>query len=327
MLTLRVEMLEYNFNVVFCLGWCEKHMIISVIDVSTFQKTDSDTLYQNFPVGALSKCVLYQDGTWYLFKSVAQRKDKPDEEPILYYHQIWSEVLAYHLGLSFGLPMAETCVGFGHPEVKFTCGVLSSWFKKPKEAWITGHIFLTDLIDEYDAEKGKKHYLDVILEHTQRIPASFEYWLKLCLFDTLIANQDRHHENWELIRDTKLSPLYDLGSSFAFDHRGSLSQYNHEQQFKRFKAKLRLSTQPDVWLKLPEMLYFFKEYNIRAYTQIGTQFFDAYDPTFVMCLLDNALTIKHIPSEYHLSDERATFIGRFLEKRFLALYTAFKETL
>ena len=46
------------------------------------------------------------------------------------------------------------------------------------------------------------------------------WWINACLFDFIIGNSDRHHENWGVLKTSdgcyKMAPLFDNGVAFDF---------------------------------------------------------------------------------------------------------------
>ena len=65
--------------------------------------------------------------------------------------------------------------------------------------------------------------------------------LNLIVFDYIIANEDRHFNNFGFIRDAKTlkfispAPIYDSGASFGFDKLTSDIKANHDIISKPFK--------------------------------------------------------------------------------------------
>lgn len=52
----------------------------------------------------------------------------------------------------------------------------------------------------------------------QALSCAFNAFVALLTFDAVIANTDRHHENWAIIESTRrLSPSYDHGASLGFN--------------------------------------------------------------------------------------------------------------
>lgn len=71
----------------------------------------------------------------------------------------------------------------------------------------------------YDSSLREYYSLEMILKSLKGTGLEREF-LKICVFDCLIGNTDRHHSNWGIIQDIKsksirLSPLYDNGSSLC----------------------------------------------------------------------------------------------------------------
>lgn len=67
----------------------------------------------------------------------------------------------------------------------------------------------------------------------------------MCIFDFLIANQDRHSENWGLIFDSKniatFAPLYDNGSSLfnGIDNEKVDRYLNNDTEFKAYTNRAK----------------------------------------------------------------------------------------
>jgi hypothetical protein len=314
---------------------------ISPVDVSGFEFCDESSLYKRYPVGRLEKFLLEDPITKkrYLYKHAWARTGE-----VLHY-QVWSEVVASRLGLMLGLPMAKTSLAVSQIEnllfiqitnsglsigQLFPCGVLSEWFRHPKELWFSGADFLYSRNESYDIKHDKQHFLDVILEETAMIPEFETYWLRSLLFCALIGNGDFHHMNWDVLVEgnvpIRLSPLYDNGISLGFRQKEeAFSTFDHEKYFKNFKFKMRLSTDVEHMLKLPTLLTFFKnrtgELDLETET---TRFLKAYDSEKLLSFLNDCVT-QEVPQDYKLSQTRANFMHTFVNKRIVLMRECFEQ--
>ena len=83
-----------------------------------------------------------------------------------------------------------------------------------------------------------------MLRYTKRdaIPNRREYWAKILLFDCLIGNTDRHHENWGIIIDStnekRFAPAFDNGIALGFrELPEAFTDFDHHRFTKRFRLK------------------------------------------------------------------------------------------
>jgi hypothetical protein len=149
--------------------------------------------------------------------------------------QFWAEVVAFYVGNAMGIevPIAYPATLGGRS------GALIEWFvglpDAPEERYFPGGDFLQWLNPSYDREKGFEHNFEDILRLGQLIDDSKksvlddrweEYWLRSHLFDALIGNSDRHHENWGLlsrvssdlsIRYWRFAPHFDNGTALGHE--------------------------------------------------------------------------------------------------------------
>lgn len=164
-------------------------------------------------------------GHRYLFKKSFNR----------YPHQFWIEIAAYRLGCLMGVPVPPSFVAYDPITEEF--GALIEWFYdfpgSPKQAYFDGGVYMMAIIDNYDMKVGKQHNFDTIstmMKIFQRMKFMSDgwadSWAKIFIFDAIIGNTDRHHDNWgivwtpsEIERKTlaTLAPAFDNGTSLGHE--------------------------------------------------------------------------------------------------------------
>jgi len=173
--------------------------------------------------------------------------------------QFWMEIIAYRLGCLFGVAVPPAFVSineFGD------CRALIEWFYKDGTQFVSytpGYTILRGIDPDMDKEKGTRHCLDSIYEAIKKVTTVRESvrkkilssaltkaekrsinslfsslsliddFSKMFTFDALIANTDRHHENWGVVMDANaieeghksslfsLSPAFDNGTSLGYN--------------------------------------------------------------------------------------------------------------
>ena len=144
----------------------------------------------------------------------------------------WAEILAYNIADLMNIPHAK--YEFAHlvnaDESEIARGVITESIVSSNQNLTLGNTFLLERDPEYDATGGnykvKRHTIDAISEVIAELkppignesPSATEYYAAYLFLDVLIANQDRHHENWGVVQFNSknyLSPTYDHASSFA----------------------------------------------------------------------------------------------------------------
>jgi len=177
--------------------------------------------------------------------------------------QFWMEILSYRLGCLFGVTVPPAFISI---DSSGECRALIEWFYKDENfltSYASGYSTIKGLDSDIDKEKGTRHRLnltyatiDMIVRWRQaslnQVKGSILAWIvkkfadtdleklisdlsirenfvRIFVFDALIANTYRHHENWGLVIDVsklvlgEISPVFTL--SPAFDNGTSLG-YN-----------------------------------------------------------------------------------------------------
>lgn len=175
----------------------------------------------------------------------------------------WAEVLASHIGQRLGVPCAEVrlatsrgiegCVSKDH---------------KPREGWQIqpGSVLLTDVEPAYQSRvKGRPgHSLENIQLLLSGLAAplgfepveftAFDVFVGYLVMDAVIANRDRHDDNWSVLRPPDHGPdrlcgAYDqagaLGFNLTDDYRLQCIQSGHVQNWARKGTAHRFEHPPE----------------------------------------------------------------------------------
>lgn len=157
-------------------------------------------------------------GHSYLFKSATGWREQ----------QIWSEVIAYRLSRLLSLPVPPAFIAFDS-RTGVTGVLVEFFFGYPGEQSPARLVHGVDVISSIFQSKvvGKPHTVLSNSKVTRIILGQafgIDWWVATYAFDALIANTDRHTENWGfLVRRTpegdttyEIAPIYDNGTSLGF---------------------------------------------------------------------------------------------------------------
>ena len=284
-------------------------MTFKIIDITNWQPIENLHLDSFYPEGSLSKHLLEHEGEYYLFKKTWTRSRPKERYSEEVKHQFWSEIIAAKIATDMGLSVPDTFVGINnHSKISFKVGVLNKWFLNKKDEFTKGSELLDRDIDDYSEQK---HNLDSAVASTADIDDSLEYWMKLMLFDALIGNTDRHHENWGVINGRKLSPLYDNGISLGWRiDEDNFSADTIEEQMQRFKFKMKLSLTSQNKTVRGVIDYFLGTGKITKDDM--ADFIGRFNHKPLRQLKESLCTIEGIPEGYELTTTRFDFIIDFV---------------
>jgi hypothetical protein len=149
----------------------------------------------------------------------------------------WAEKIACELAELLGLPHVH--YELAEEKKSGTPGVVCENCAPPPLELILGNQLLLDYDPNYPKAERRKykvrqHTVDAVADAVSQydlppqnfiknLPAqvktALDVYIGYVMLDALIANQDRHHENWAAIRDDKgrllLAPTFDHGASLA----------------------------------------------------------------------------------------------------------------
>ncbi len=162
--------------------------------------------------------------------------------------QFWIEIIAYRLGCLIGVEVPPAHIGYNEYYKQNNddiCtpvyGALIEWFyNSSKDFYISGGQIMSDIIEGYDRIKGKQHNLETVISKIYE-PEQYMHWAGIFTLDTLIANTDRHHDNWGWIFAEnskgkiipKLSPAFDNGTAMEYSVREEhFYKYNDPEKLK-----------------------------------------------------------------------------------------------
>ena len=135
-------------------------------------------------VGSFEKCWKLRDGKWWMHKSAS-------------HNEMFSELFVYELGVALDMNMAiyergEGCV----KSLDFTNGASVNF--EPASTFM----------------KDNDTYTDVVEALQQLCPQAIPDYIRLIFLDTVVANPDRHTNNFGLLRDTKTGELIGLAPNY-----------------------------------------------------------------------------------------------------------------
>jgi hypothetical protein len=217
-------------------------------DVADWEK---DAEFGIFPQGARAKDAVFAPdspddpvlvpGKRYLFKR--SKRSYPD--------QFWGEVIAYRIGCFMGLEIPPAFVAI-NSETGISATLIEWFYTDGRDGFLLGGDLLKNIQPDFDREKGERHNVqdNVRLMELFRMSGVFrqdwqQWWADALLFDALIGNTDRHQDNWGLIfspsvtgrRETRLSPLFDNGTSLGHERYPERIATWRTEDFQRYIAK------------------------------------------------------------------------------------------
>ncbi len=195
-----------------------------VVDISSWRSSDEFAIY---PVGSKPKRMVFAPesasepfilpGHSYLFKTASGFRSQ----------QIWSEVIAYRIGARIGMPVPPAFIA-EDARTGETGVLVEFFFGYPDEAEPARLVHAVDAIMSiFRQPAGDPHTVVSNAKVTRIMLGSqfgMDWWARTYTFDALIANTDRHTENWGfLVRRTpagqtsyEIAPVYDNGTSLGF---------------------------------------------------------------------------------------------------------------
>ncbi|WP_020007167.1 HipA domain-containing protein [Salinicoccus albus] len=201
--------------------------MFTIVDLSNWNFS-----YEKMVSGTRKKTWVKNSNQTYLFK-----------EPKYNSNEIWTEKITAEIGKKIGFNTMEVCFA----ENGESQGVILKNFVRKDEESIEGAEILSAFIEGFDPFSLKDYFIENIFEALEAegyLPFILQDLVDQFIFDILIANQDRHSENWAIIRNAedhtiKFAPIYDNGSSLGFNLESSnMERYNSgEKKLSSFNNK------------------------------------------------------------------------------------------
>jgi HipA-like C-terminal domain len=146
----------------------------------------------------------------------------------------WAEKISCELAELVGLPHAFYNLARIIESEEPKPGVLSQSFAEPPLTLELGNQLLLKLDVNYPSEgryRVSQHTINAVFDATSKLKVPLQtadestcleggadFFVGYLLFDTWIANQDRHHQNWGALRNgnsSHLAPTFDHGAALA----------------------------------------------------------------------------------------------------------------
>ncbi|WP_348921415.1 HipA domain-containing protein [Enterococcus rotai] len=233
--------------------------------------------------------------------------------------EMYAEVVAYLLGTKiFNLEVPETHFAI----FKGKKGVIS-------KAFTIDNIQLIEAVDFFGPEFNESDLKMYTIEQSLEVAKSFdeeETFIAMCIFDYIIANQDRHCQNWGVLlngkhSDQKMAPFYDNGSSLlnGYNEDKVNSMLSNTPEFEAFtnRAQSIFTVGQEEKPKANKLFSFLINYDRDIFKKSLAR--------FNHCDCDIILnTIKKVPSDI-ISNERKTLIAKLIMYRVFRINEYLKE--
>ncbi len=235
--------------------------------------------------------------------------------------EMWTEIIAYQVGISLGLELPAIYPAKNQDEY----GVLVENFLKPNEALIEAKDFLN-----YPREKPSHNikFIEFVLKNVFSDKMLWHKFKQMLVYDCLIGNNDRHDENWGIcyqsVEETPLrfASIYDNASCLTREltEQGVNDMLNDDRKFNKYITG-KYSRPPNLYwddndpkkythFQLMEKLID-KEPDTKQIIQ------DFLQVDYISPVNDIIKEIRNLdlPQEYQLSDNRVQAIIKILEAR------------
>lgn len=144
--------------------------------------------------------------------------------------EIWAEKIAAEVGKVLGLETMTVEIA----EHNDNYGLLLTNFTDENSEFFDGGDLIKRNITDFDTYDLKDYNLETVMNSLK--PFNLESdMISIIIFDALIANQDRHCENWGIIQhneDFKMTPVFDNGASLGYN--------NSEERIKLMFQDIRM---------------------------------------------------------------------------------------
>lgn len=164
--------------------------------------------------------------------------------------QFWMEIIAYRLGCLMDIRVPPAFVGYttqyssSGRDRSAVYGALIEWFyDENTDVFIHGGQLMMELVKDYDRDKGQRHNFVSIAGMLDKLPGFIEHWAGVFVLDTLIANTDRHHDNWGILFLRGKSEPSNATMSFspAFDNGTAMEYGEKEENIPKFRNSSKLN--------------------------------------------------------------------------------------
>jgi len=226
--------------------------------------------------------------------------------------EIYAEYVAYLIGVNnFNLTIPEVSIA----KYNDIYGVIVKDFVNNKS-----HTFseISDYLQWRNPNFDPMNIWDYKLECCIEVMENFnllEVFFEMCIFDTIIANQDRHCENWGTLESIDypicLAPLYDNGSSLGcLLTETEVKEYlNEETKFKKFtnRAKTPFTFSGSKKIRIKLLVQTLVGKNRIVFEKVFKKFSSiSYDEIYE--------TIESVNNEF-LSEDRKMFVAKLVNYR------------
>lgn len=147
--------------------------------------------------GTREKCFVENpdDGKLYFFKESIEK----------YPSEFWSEIIASKVGKHFGFDLLDYNIGISHNTVGCIC---ESMIEPFTEELLHGVSLLKDANPKFKITRAPIIIFEEVEKSFRLYPGFINKFIDILIFDSIIGNQDRHSENWAIIRSLDVTNNY-----------------------------------------------------------------------------------------------------------------------
>lgn len=266
------------------------------------------------------------------------KKSYTEKSSTVLYWQFWNEIIAYKVGRMLDIPIPPAFVGYyNKKDTEPFYGALIEWFYDYEGnddiAKRGGDIISTSkYIEGYDTVKGGQHNFLTIktICEDEKVDSWLELWTNIILLDAVIANTDRHQNNWQLVtyannQQSYLSPAFDNGTSMGYKVRQKdiaksmknlvsyMNKGTHHMKFSLFDGNKAGHVE-----LLQKIVYNFPETENYIKTTLSTDISSIAQSIRELC------EFEIYDDRYRLTKERADFIINIIMFRYDWIRKEFK---